>query len=202
LEKAASIVIAAHGGDHSAVDKQRACKQVKSFTKAFDKRQRYPLSHQLVYPATPQELSSDKFQFAYADDGPVNVPVDVDVFGVYTNMAYRRSHRSLRPSSDQLAPLGVLAPSGGDSAMQAMVQQAMQPIFAFANAFMHQLPPNPQGATGGVRISCSTAINAATRHASPMLRNNATQRGSAIRRATAARRGDAAGLTTRGGAAF
>ena len=153
LEKAASIVIAAHGGDHSAVDKQRACKQVKSFTKAFDKRQRYPLSHQLVYPATPQELSSDKFQFAYADDGPVNVPVDVDVFGVYTNMAYRRSHRSLRPSSDQLAPLGVLAPSGGDSAMQAMVQQAMQPIFAFANAFMHQLPPNPQGATGGVRIS-------------------------------------------------
>ncbi len=153
LEKAASIVIAAHGGDHSAVDKQRACKQVKSFTKAFDKRQRYPLSHQLVYPATPQELSSDRFQFAYADDGPVNVPIDVDVFGVYTNMAYRRSHRSLRPSSDQFAPLGVLAPSGGDSAMQATVQQAMQPIFAFANAFMQQLPSSPQGANGGVRIS-------------------------------------------------
>jgi hypothetical protein len=149
LEKAASIVLAAHGGEHSSQDKQRACKQVKAFIKALDKRQRYPLSHQLVYPATPHELSSDKFQFAYGDGGPVNALVDVDVYGMYANMAYRRSHRSLRPSSDPLA----LAPAGGDNAMQAMVQQAMQPIFAFANAFMQQLPPNPQAATGGVRIS-------------------------------------------------
>jgi hypothetical protein len=124
LEKAASIVLAAHGGEHSAQDKQRACKQVKAFVKALDKRQRYPLSHQLVYPATPHELSSDKFQFAYSDGGPVNAPVDVDVHGMYANIAYRRSHRSLRPSSNPLA----LASVGGDNAMQAMVQQAMQPI--------------------------------------------------------------------------
>ena len=55
LEKAASIVLAAHGGEHSAQDKLRACRQVKTIVKAPDKRQRYPLPHQLVHPATPQE---------------------------------------------------------------------------------------------------------------------------------------------------
>ena len=107
-EEAASVVLAAHGGEHSAQDKQATCRQVKACVKSLDKRQRYPLPHQLVYPATPQELSSDKFQFAYGDDGPVNAPVDVDVYGMYTNMVYRRSHRSLRPSADPLA-LGVPA---------------------------------------------------------------------------------------------
>ena len=227
LEKAASIVLAAHGGEHSAQDKQRACRQVKAFVKALDKRQRYPLPHQLVYPATPQELSSDKFQFAYGDDGPVNAPVDVDVYGMYTNMAYRRSHRSLRPSSDALG-VSALAPSGGSNAMQAMVQQAMQPIFALANAFYAAVAVQPARckwrrahfiprdewirSSSAAASECasdvaaparagSTAINAAARHASPTPRSNATRRGSASRRCNAARRGDAAGLATHGGAA-
>ncbi len=99
LEKAASIVLAAHGGEHSAQDKQRACRQVRAFVRALDKRQRYPLPQQLVCPATPQDLGSGKFQVAYGDDGLVSALVDVDVYGMYPNMVYRRSHRSLRPAS-------------------------------------------------------------------------------------------------------
>ena len=112
----------------------------------MDDQTRCPLQHIRIYPDNPLDLPLAHLQRAYGDSRPIPMALD-GVHVTAATLAYRKTHRGLRPASPRdstTSKLGVTSAHQISNAMQhaiAPFAQVLQQILGVTTPSIGQFPP-------------------------------------------------------------